>query len=242
MPCRRGVHPDTTRVSDEPSAERSLTSRLFGWARGSESVHDEGGRDAGPPVGTKVLGRFVKALAGRPSPSLLDLGPVVGPNVAFFGEELGCRLQVEDLYADLERLASAAALETLPTHLKTRLAHPPESFDGILCWDVFDYLDKPSAQVLAAELVARLKPGGMLMAFFQTQANAASSYTKYVILDNAQLQYRTYPAAHGRRTIFQNRDIDRLFAGLSVSDSFLLLNRTREMLLRKRVAAPTSLP
>jgi len=229
-------------VSDEHSAERSLTSRLFGWARGSEAVHDEGGRDAGPPVGTKVLGRFVKALAGRPSPSLLDLGPVVGPNVAFFGEELGCRLQVEDLYADLERLAAAAALDTLATHLKTRLTHPPESFDGILCWDVFDYLDKPSAQVLAAELVARLKPGGVLMAFFQTQANAASTYTKYVILDAGQLQYRTYPAAHGRRTIFQNRDIDRLFAGLSVSDSFLMLNRTREMLLRKRVPAPTSLP
>jgi hypothetical protein len=226
-------------VSEDHSADRSLTSRLFGWARGSATAHDEGGRDAGPPVGTKVLGRFIKALSSRPSPSLLDLGPVVGPNVAFFGEELGCRLQVEDLYADLDRLSAASALDTLPAHLATRLTHPPESFDGILCWDVFDYLDKPSAQVLAGELVARLKPGGVLMAFFQTQANAAPTYTKYVILDAGQLQYRTYPAAHGRRTIFQNRDIDRLFTGLSVSDSFLMLNRTREMLLRKRVPPAT---
>jgi hypothetical protein len=95
---------------------------------------------------------------------------------------------------------------------------------------------------LAKELVALLKPGGLLLGFFQTQANPDPSYTKYVIMDVGHLQYRTIPAAHGRRTIFQNRDIDRLFPGLSVSDSFLMLNRTREMLLRKRAAPAASKP
>ncbi len=224
-------------VSDDTD-DRSLASRLFGWARGTDAGHADGSRDAGPPMATKALGKFVKALAGRPTASILDLGPVVGANVAFFGEELGCRLQVEDLYADLERHAAPPTLETLPAFLESRLTHAPDSFDGVLCWDVFDYLDKPAAKALAASVVARLKPGGLLMAFFQTQANTAASYTKYVIADAGHLQHRTYGASHGRRTVFQNRDIERLFPGLTVTDSFLMLNRTREVLLRKRV--PTS--
>lgn len=220
------------------TGDRSLASRLFGWARGGDVGHGDGSREAGPPVATKALGKFVKGLAGRPTPSILDLGPVVGANVAFFGEELGCRMQVEDLSADLERHAGRTSLEALPAFLESRLTHPPDSFDGVLCWDVFDYLDKPSAKALAAALVARLKPGGLLMAFFQTQANTTPSYTKYVIADAGHLQYRTYGASHGRRTVYQNRDIERLFTGLSVTDSFLMLSRTREVLLRKRLAAP----
>lgn len=229
-------------MSDEHAPDRSLTSRLFGWARSGGSAQAEAGRDAGPPVSTKALGKFVRALAGRDSPSLLDLGPVVGSNVAFFGEELGCRLQVEDLYVDFDRLATAGEIETLPTLLGTRFQQPPESFDGILCWDVFDYLDKASAQVLATELATRLKPGGVLMGFFQTQVNPSPTHTKFVIVDVGHLQYRTYPAAHGRQAVLQNRDIDRMFAGLTMSDSFLMLNRTREMLLRKRATPAVARP
>jgi len=51
------------------------------------------------------------------------------------------------------------------------------------------------------------------------------------------LMYRTSPAAHGKRTVYQNRDIERLFAGLGVTESFLLLNKTREVLLRKKAVA-----
>lgn len=229
-------------MSDDRSAERSLTSRLFGWAKREGEQSSDGGRDAGPPVSTKVLAKFITALSSRSTPSLLDLGQVVGPNVGFFGEHLGCRLQVEDLYADFERLAKSGELESLPAFLAGRLTHGAESFDGILCWDVFDYLDKASAPVLARVLVEHLKPGGMLMSFFQTQANPASTYTKYVIVDTGHLQYRTLPAAMARRTVFQNRDVERLFTGLSVSDSFLMQNRTREVLLRKRATPPPARP
>jgi len=227
-------------VSDQ-SEERSLTSRLFGWARGSGASAGEE-RATGPVVGTKALSRFVRGLSSREAPSLLDLGPVVGANVAFFGETLGCRLQVEDLYADVERAVADGSLDTLPEAFAARFTHGPSAFDGILCWDLFDYLDKPSAQALATALIPRLAPGGLLMGFFQTQANDTPSFTKYVVVDDGHLQHRVVPGVAARRTVFQNRDIERLFPGLSVSDSFLMLNRTREMLLRKRAAPVTSTP
>ena len=229
-------------MSDDHSADRSLTSRLFGWVRGQEAGHGEGGRDAGPPVPTRVLGKLVSALAGRPGPSILDLGPVVGANVAFFGETLGCRLQLADLYADLDRVAADDPDDTLPGLLTARFASVTDTYDAILCWDVFDYLDKASAQVLGRELASRLRPGGLLSAVFQTQLDPAASHTKYVIVDVGHLQYRTYPARRARRTVFQSRDIERLFPGLTVSDSVLMLNRTREVLLRKRVSPPEPRP
>ena len=47
------------------------------------------------------------------------------------------------------------------------------------------------------------------------------------------LRHRPYPAARATPAHLLNRDIIRLFAGLRVSDSFLLQNNLREMLFRK---------
>ena len=60
---------------------------------------------------TKALPKFLANMAAKPSPALLDLGPVVGGNVSFFGEELGCRIRVEDVMADIERFTAAGVAE-----------------------------------------------------------------------------------------------------------------------------------
>ena len=75
--------------------------------------------------------KFVAALAGRPSPVVLDLGPVVGSNVAFFGERLACKLHVEDLFVDVEAHARRRAkdLAADPPALASRLVQAPESVD-----------------------------------------------------------------------------------------------------------------
>lgn len=62
---------------------------------------------------TKALARFLSKLAARPQPLLLDLGPVVGANVTFFGENLGCKILVEDLFRDIDRHSREERLEHL---------------------------------------------------------------------------------------------------------------------------------
>src|SRR5204863_5156277 len=47
---------------------------------------------------TKALRKFLGSLTSREAPVLLDLGPVVGSNVVFFGERLGCKILIEDLF------------------------------------------------------------------------------------------------------------------------------------------------
>jgi hypothetical protein len=186
-----------------------------------------------PVFATKALRKFLTALTANASPALLDLGPVVGSNVSFFGEQLGCKIFVEDIFADLDRHLREDKLEKLPDFLKKRLPQAPGSVDGILCWDVFDYLDKPSAHALAGELSRVLRPEGALLAFFGSVQRPDVRYTKYIIVDEVNLKHRFYPAAKGRGPALLNRDIIRLFEGLRVSDSFLLQNNLREILFRK---------
>src|SRR5882672_3295923 len=183
-----------------------------------------------PVFATKALPKFLQTLTSRELPVLLDLGPVVGSNVSFFGEQLGCKIFVEDIFADLDRHVRGGTVEALPAFLKERFPQADGSVDGILCWDVIDYLDRRSAQELAAQLMRVLRPDGALLGFFGTAQQRDAHYTKYIIADEINLKHRAYAAARGRQTILLNRDIIRLFSGLRVSDSFLLQNNLREVL------------
>jgi hypothetical protein len=190
-----------------------------------------------PVFATKALRKFLTSLTSRESPVLLDLGPVVGSNVNFFGEQLGCKIFVEDIFADIERHARDGKLEALPEFLKKRFPQADASFDGILCWDVIDYLDRASANELAVQMTRVLRPDGALLGFFASGPVRDPRYTKYVIVDEVNLQHRSYPASRGRGASLLNRDIIRMFSTLRVSDSFLLQNNLREILFRKPVVS-----
>ena len=187
---------------------------------------------AGQLIPTKVLRKFLASLALRESPVLMDLGPVVGSNVTFFGERLGCKIILEDIFGDLERYPKNSEVP-LAEYLKTRLKHQPESVDGILCWNLFDFLDYASAQVLAASLIKVLRTDGALLAFFATIAQADVRFSKYVIMAEDSVKQRPYSSVGRKQTALQNRDIIRIFEGLKVTESFLLKNNVREFLFRK---------
>jgi hypothetical protein len=192
-----------------------------------------------PIFATKALRKFLTSLTSRESPVLLDLGPVVGSNVSFFGEQLGCKIFVEDIFADLSRHLRTRALDELPEYLKKRFQQDSGSVDGSLCWDLIEYMDRPAAHELAHELTRVLRPDGALLAFFANTPPRDTSYTKYVIVDDVNLKHRSYEAGRSRQPILLNRDIIRLFSGLRVTDSFLLQNNLREILFRKPAYLPT---
>jgi len=213
-------------------------SDLFSRLKRVDSDSGTGATSA-PVSPTKALGKFVAGLAGRDAPVLLDLGPVIGSNVSFFGERLGCKIVVEDLGKDIDRHVSERRLAELPRFFEARISRPDESVDGILCWDLFDFLDKASAVPLARQLTRTMKPGGLLFAFFNTHeqkpgvAVPPAAYTKYVVVDGTRLEQRSYPAARGKQRPFQNRDIQKMFEPLRITHQFLLKSHMREVLFRK---------
>jgi predicted SAM-dependent methyltransferase len=188
-----------------------------------------------PVVGSKAFPKFLAALTARPSPVLLDFGPVIGTNVEFFGERLGCKLFIEDVLADIDRHTKAGTLDALPAAIDKRFRHADASVDGILCWDVFDFLDKKSIEALARQVIRMVRPGGAVMGLFATAAKSDhTSFTKYEIVDDKSFRHKQHAGVGGIKRAIQNRDIIRMFEGLTVSVSFLLKSNIREMLLRRR--------
>jgi hypothetical protein len=188
-----------------------------------------------PTVASKAFPKFVATIAQRDAPVLLDLGPVIGSNVAFCGERLGCKLFIEDFLADVDRQLRGKGGD-LAASIPTRFSHGDASIDGILCWDLFDFLDKASGPALAKQLARILRPDGALVAFFNTTEPAPGTkpqYTRYVVADPANLQHRSYPAQQARQKPLNNRDIQRMFEPLRVTEQFLLKSTMREVLFRK---------
>ena len=188
---------------------RALTD-LFRWG-GRRVPLDEAGVSAepveAPTLPSMALSKFLGALGGRANPSLIDLGPVVGSNITFFGERLGCKIFIEDVYFDIERAArDRARRRAAGACCEERFSGRDETVDGVLCWDAFDHLDKPAAQMLAHQLVRIVRPGGAVLGFFGTTERERDHYTKFVIVEDDRVRHRPYAATGGRTRVLLNRE------------------------------------
>lgn len=180
-----------------------------------------------------VLPKFLSAVGQRSSPVLLDLGPVVGANVTFFGDRLACKLLVGDLFRDIAAASSgppAVLRESLITRLTATVTMP---LDGVLCWDVFDFLDRATAQALAGFLASRVSPGGVVHGLFGTTPVELTCRTRYVVKNATTLATRCEPIDPVKRSVLSTRDLALMFTGFTVAESVLLKSQRRETLLRK---------
>jgi methyltransferase family protein len=218
----------------------SISDLLKFGGRKTEEQPGAAGDPAAPKgpetvVASKALPKFITALSHHQSPVLVDFGPVIGTNVAFFGEHLGCKLHIEDLATEIDKHTRGNTREALPASLAARFTQPDGSVDGVLCWDIFDFLEPAAAKALAREIVRVLRPGGAVMGFFCSKGIERTPFTKYEIVEEtSSLRHRPHSGTGGPKFVLQNRDIIKMFEGLFVAESFLLKSNTREMLLRKR--------
>src|SRR6185312_1071730 len=104
----------------KPDSSVSLLDRLATRRAESDAPLNAAAAADDPVFATKALRKFLSTLTSRESPVLLDLGPVVGSNVSFFGEQLNCKIFVEDIFADVDRHVREGKLEQLPEFLDKR--------------------------------------------------------------------------------------------------------------------------
>ncbi|MEW5983317.1 MAG: class I SAM-dependent methyltransferase [Acidobacteriota bacterium] len=192
-------------------------------------------READAVHTTRAFPVFIETLRSIAGPVVLDLGPAVGPNVDFLGTRLSCKVLIEDLYGDLDRHVREGRSADVHEWLTTRLSNADASVDGVLCWDLCDYLDAEAVRVLAREMARVLKPGGVALTMFGTERLASAVYTRYVVVDAEHLQHRWYAAARPPGEVWLMGHLMRLFKGLEPVGSHLLVHQQREVLFRKPV-------
>lgn len=187
---------------------------------------------------------FLWLMPEDPQGRLLDLGPVAQSTVTFFTDR-GFRVSTEDMVRswtgwqadreaerktnesseppDLARIASE--------FLGTSLQYEPETFHGILVWDIFDFLPTELFDPLAARLHALLVPGGVLLAVFHDTTEIEPAH--YRVRDNESVD--VIPARQSPKVsrVFQNREILALFSGFRSSRTYVGRDHLREALFLK---------
>ena len=177
-----------------------------------------------------LLANFVDALCKRPEPVVVELGPATEGNVAFLGEHVACRIFVEDLLARLSQVQGDTDLDvTLP-----RLEYADESVDGILCWDIFDYLSPNAGRELADDLARILRPGGALLLYHRTESLSDPRRVKYEIVDESSLRWRICNDALPRPwRVIESREVAQMFRSLNIAGAIRLKSQMREVMFRK---------
>ncbi|MBI3934020.1 MAG: hypothetical protein HY316_04960 [Acidobacteria bacterium] len=184
---------------------------------------------------SKGLREFCSAIKSPEGLRILDLGAASQSNINFV-TGLGHRLCTEDLHRCLELYTSRSMVTADPDTATDRffrenLQYELCQFDGVLCWDLFDFLPDALVNPLVEHLYQLVKPGGHLLAFFHTgQPGQLLPVCQYRISTQDQLQVSERSQGKLRRA-FNNRGIERLFRNYASLKFFLTKDSLREVVI-----------
>lgn len=193
------------------------------------------------------LKEFLWLLSDAPKPRILDLGNVSQSTLNFFIEK-GFRVSTEDLLRswkefltaeeelmrraavgeDSGRISQASLAEKF---LETSVQYSQESFNGVLAWDLFDYLDSNLLSALMERIFSLLSPGGAVLAMFHSRT--PERFHRYRIVDTQSVEHLPAPTISVHTRIFQNREILDLFGKFRTSKTFVSRDQLREALFLK---------
>jgi hypothetical protein len=184
---------------------------------------------------SKGLREFANCIRTPEGLRVLDLGAASQANINFL-TDLGHRVCTEDLHNCLELFSSRTMVTPDPDteaeqFFKENVAFEEGQFDGVLCWDLLDFVPDALVKPLIARLHLLLKPGGYLLAFFHSgQPGQVVPVCQYRIASAEQLQINERAPGKLRRS-FNNRGIESLFREFASLKFFLTKDNLREVVI-----------
>src|SRR4051794_3338426 len=121
---------------------------------------------------SRGLEEFFAQIRDQSGLTILDLGGATQKNVSFI-TELGHRLYSEDFLSSLHETFGQGESEQanpgqIEYFLKQTLDYPEGQFDGVLVWDVLEYLNPALLNAVIERLHKVVKPKSYMLAFFHS--------------------------------------------------------------------------
>jgi hypothetical protein len=186
---------------------------------------------------SRGLEEFFTYIRDQSGLTILDLGGASQQNVNFI-TSLGHRLYSEDFLQILHETfgvddtTDQSNPGRIEYFLRNALDYPETHFDGVLVWDVLEYLAPALLQATVERLHHVVRPSSYMLAFFHSddKLDAAPVYN-FRIEQMNKLQVMQ----HGRRRpvqLFNNRGLEKLFGRFDSVKFFLTRERLREVIIK----------
>jgi hypothetical protein len=212
-------------TGDAPPGRLPVSSRTIPAQNGAITRNSRG------------LEEFFGHIHGLTGLTLLDLGGATQENVSFI-TDLGHRLYSENFLRILNETSGEKGVADqsnpglIEYFLRQSLDYPEGHFDGVLVWDVLEYLAPAMLTAVIERLHKVVRPGSCLLAFFHAddKLEAVPHYT-FRIQDVKNLQV----LQQGMRKpvqLFNNRSLERLFSRSESVKFFLTKDRLREVVVK----------
>jgi hypothetical protein len=181
---------------------------------------------------SNALDQFFSYIKGESGLSILALAGANQANVSFI-TDLGHRIYSEDFLRSLRFAANGDGQPHLDTFLKQNLNHADASFDGVLVWDVLEYLNAPMLAATVERLFRIAKPGSYLLAVFQAQEKAESAPRYSFRIQDSKTLLVADRGTRKPEQFFNNRSLEKLFHNFESLKFFLARDKLREVIVRR---------
>ena len=186
---------------------------------------------------SRGLEEFFTYIRDQSGLTILDLGGATQQNVSFI-TNLGHRLYSEDFLQILNETfgqddpSEQSNPGRIEYFLRQALDYSEQQFDGVLVWDVLEYLTPALLTAVVERLHKIVKPKSYMLAFFHSddKLNEVPFYT-FRIQEVNTLKV----AQQGSRRptqLFNNRSLEKLFGRFESVKFFLTRERLREVIIK----------
>ncbi len=178
---------------------------------------------------SKAFSAFIKYIEARSATRILDMGPVCGDNINLLAQIVH-QLYICDMFTQLsKRLENGHS----PGRVWRYLDYAPDTFDGILLWDLTDRMADDVIGEAGKKYWHILKPGGIVMVCASGEKENQAGVRTFVIADDLRISFRNQAhldlPLHSRKT----RRIIDIMAPLKLAQSSLFRNGLREFIFKK---------
>ena len=184
---------------------------------------------------SRGLEQFFTYLRGQAGLSILDLSSASQENINFI-TNLGHKLYSEDLVRSLDDVFGGedqTNASRIDQFLRQTLNFENERFDGVLVWDVLQYMTPTLLAATLERLRTIVRPQSYLLTYFHSDEKAQQvPFYSFRIKDQQHLLL----AQRGTRKpaqIFNNRSLEKLFQKFESVKFFLTREQLREVIVRR---------
>jgi len=185
---------------------------------------------------SRGLEEFFGYIRGQSGLTILDLSGATQKNVSFI-TDLGHRLYSEDFLRILnESFGPDGADQSNPGRieyfLKQALDYQEAQFDGVLAWDVLEYLSPSLLAAVIERLQHIVRPKSYMLAFFHAddKQELVQSYTFRI--EGVSALEVSQQGMRRPMQLFNNRSVEKLFGGFASVKFFLTKERLREVIVK----------